>query len=74
MNDLSHAATFFLIFAIVLALYGAELARTGNKKLLPYRAERSVRGPDDVRRVGKISMVIALVIGALAVLVKLIAG
>ena len=74
MSDLSHAATLFLIFAAVLALYGAALAQTGNKELLPSRAERSVRGSSDVKRVGKITMAVALVIGAIALLVRLVAG
>ena len=66
MNDLLHASTLFLIFALALVFYGAALAKTGNKNLLPYRAMHSVRGPQDVKRVGRITVVIGLVIGALA--------
>lgn len=74
MNDLAHAATFFMIFAVTLVLYGAVLARTGNKDLLPYRAMHSVRNKADVRRVGRIVVIVGLVIGALSLLVRLIAG
>ena len=74
MNDLRHAATFFLIFAISLVLYGALLAKTGNKGLLPARASHSVRGPQDVRRVGSVTMAVGAVVGALALAVRLLAG
>ena len=73
MSDLLHASTLFLIFAAALACYGAILARTGNKNLLPYRAMHSVRGSGDVRRVGRAVVLIALAIGALALLIRLLA-
>ena len=66
MNDLMHASTLFVVFAMVLMLYGAALVRTGDKNLLPARAIHSVRGPHDVRRVGRITMRVGLVIGILA--------
>ncbi|MDO4808181.1 MAG: hypothetical protein Q4A07_13145 [Coriobacteriales bacterium] len=56
----------FLIFAVALVLYGAAIAKTGNKDLLPYRAQHSVRNAEDVRRVGRITVVVGLVIGALS--------
>ena len=74
MNDLSHVGTFFLIFAGTLMLYGAILARTGNAELLPYRAQFSVRNKDDVRRVGRIVVVVGLVIGVAALLLKIVAN
>lgn len=74
VNDLTHVGTLFLIFALVLALYAAILAHTGNRDWLPLRAARSVRGPEDVRRVGRITLVVALVIGAAALLLMVLAG
>lgn len=70
MNDLLHASTLFLIFALAVVLYGAILAKTGDKELLPYRAMHSVRTREDVVRVGRISMWVGLVIGAFALLVR----
>ena len=72
MNDLLHASTLFLVFAATLVLYGAVLAWTGNKSLLPVRASHSIRGPHDVRRVGRIVVIVGLVIGALALVVRLL--
>lgn len=72
MSDLRHAATFFLIFAMTLLLYGTLLARTGNKRLLPVNAARSVRGPADVRRVGDIVVAVGAIIGTVALLVRLV--
>lgn len=61
-----HPSMLFLIFAVALVLYGAAIAKTGNKDLLPYRAQHSVRNAEDVRRVGRITVVVGLVIGALS--------
>jgi len=69
MNDLANASLFFLIFASALVLYGAAIAATGDINLLPYRAARSIRNKEEVRRVGRIVVVCGLVIGALALLV-----
>ena len=69
MNDLVHAGTFFLIFAVALALYGFLMAKTGKLDLIPYRARHSINGPDDIRRVGRAVIKIALVIGVVALLV-----
>lgn len=66
MNDLLHASTFFLIFCAALLIYGAVLAKTGNKNLLPIRAARSVRNAQDVRRVGRITIKVGLVIGVIS--------
>ena len=72
MNDLLHASTLFLIFSAALILYGALLFKTGDKELLPYRAKHSVRSAEDVKRVGKITATIGVVIGALALLVRML--
>lgn len=61
-----HPSMLFLIFAVALVLYGAAIAKTGNKDLLPYRAQHSVRNAEDVRRVGRITVVVGLVIGTLS--------
>ena len=74
MNDLLHASTLFLIFALTLVLYGALLAKTGDKNLLPYRAMHSVRGSHDVKRVGRIVVVVGLVIGLAALLLRIAAS
>ena len=63
-----YACIFFIIFAVALLIYGAVLYKTGDKELLPYRAQHTVRNKDDVRRVGRITCIVALVIAALAVL------
>lgn len=63
MSDLHNAGMFFGLFAVVLVLYGLLLVRTGKKSYLPYRATHSVRGEDDVRRVGAIVMRIGFAIG-----------
>lgn len=69
MNDLAHASLFLLIFALALMLYGLLLAKTGNRDLMPYRATHSIGGKDDVRRVGRIVVVVGLALGALMLLV-----
>ena len=73
VNDLLHASTLFLIFAAALVCYGAVLAKTQNKDLLPYRAMHSVRSARDVLRVGRVTTLVGLVIGVLALLVRLLA-
>lgn len=69
MNDLAHASLFLLIFALALVLYGLLLAKTGNRDLVPYRATHSIRNKDDVKRVGRIVVVVGLVLGAVMLLV-----
>lgn len=64
MNDLAHASLFMLIFAVALVLYGLLLAKTGNRDLMPYRAQHSIRNKEDVKRVGRIVIVVGLVLGA----------
>ena len=63
-----YACIFFIIFAVVLLIYGGVLYRTGNKELLPLRAQPTIRSEDDVRRVGHITCIVASVIALLAVL------
>lgn len=69
MNDLVQAGTLFLIFAGALALYGLLMAKTGKLDLMPYRARHSINGPDDVKRVGREVIKVALVIAVVALLV-----
>lgn len=68
MNDVFNACVFFLIFAAALTLYGAVIAKTGDKTLLPYRSRHSIGSSADVKRVGRIVVVVGLVIGALSLL------
>ena len=63
-----YACIFFIIFAAALLIYGGVLYKTGDKKLLPLRAQPTIRNEEDVRRVGLISARVALIIAALAVL------
>lgn len=63
MNDLAHASLFLLIFALALVLYGLLLAKTGNRDLMPYRATHSIRNKEEVKRVGRIVVVVGLVLG-----------
>jgi hypothetical protein len=72
MDDLRHASTFLLIFGVALAAYAFAIARTGDKSLLPLRAQHSIRNSDDVRRVGRITLVVAAVICAAMLLVRLV--
>ena len=72
MDDLKHACTFFLIFAAVLLAYSLVLIKTGNKHWLPMRAQHSVRTKEDVRRVGRITSKVALVIATISAIVVLI--
>ena len=69
MNDLAHASLFLLIFALALVLYGLLLAKTGNRDLMPYRAVHSIRNKEEVKRVGRIVVVVGLVLGAVMLLV-----
>ena len=69
MNDLAHACLFLLIFALALVLYGLLLAKTGNRDLMPYRAVHSIRNKEEVKRVGRIVVVVGLVLGAVMLLV-----
>lgn len=64
MDELLHPSMFFLIFAIALTLYGAAIAKTGNRDLLPYRAIHSIRNSEDVKRVGRIVVRVGLIVGA----------
>lgn len=73
MNDLLHVGTFFLIFGAALVCYGAILAKTGDKELLPYRAMHTVRNKQDVMRVGRIVIVVGVVIGVAALLLRFFA-
>lgn len=66
MDESLYASIFFLIFAVALALYSQALITTGDKKLMPWRAQHTVRGPEDVRLVGRTTRTVALVIGAIA--------
>lgn len=72
MNDLAHASLFLLIFALMLILYGLLLAKTGDRNLMPYRATHSIRNKDDVRRVGRIVVMVGLVLGAVMFLVLVV--
>lgn len=73
MNDLANASLFMLIFAIALVLYGLLMAITGNRDLMPYRAIHSIRNKEDVKRVGRIVVVIGLVLGAVMLVVHVFA-
>lgn len=66
MDELINPSKFFLIFAVALMLYGAAIAKTGNRDLLPYRAIHSIRNSEDVKRVGRIVVIVGLIVGALS--------
>jgi hypothetical protein len=57
-----------------VVVHGAALALTGSKDLVPLRAVHSVRSSDEVRQLGRIVVVVGLVIGAIAFVVRLLAG
>ena len=69
MNDTYYAALFILIFAVLVVIYGAILAHTGNVELLPLRAQLSISGPEDVKRVGIYNARVGLVLAALSLIV-----
>lgn len=68
MDEMHNVSLFFLFFAAALLLYGAILARTGNKDLLPYRAMVSISSKYEVKRVGIIVCRIGMIIGAVCLL------
>ena len=70
MDDLRHLGTFLLIFAAMLMGYGTLLARTGNKDLMPMRAVHSVHGPDEVRHVGRLVIVVGCCVIVAALLLR----
>lgn len=72
MDDLSNVGTFFLIFAALLALYGLLLTRTGSKDLMPIQSVHSIRGPQDVKRVGRIVIIVGCVIGIVSLVLLLV--
>ena len=65
-EDIRGVSTLMLIFGFALLAYGALIFATGNKDLLPMRAQHSVRTKDDVRVVGKYTAIVGAVIAALA--------
>lgn len=72
MDDVRHAFTLFLIFAVALLLYSALLVVTGDLRYLPLRAQHSIGSEEDVRRVGRITGAIALAIGTISTVVVLV--
>lgn len=58
MNDSYFACVFLLFFFVCCFLYGCWIKKTGNKDLLPYRAQHSIASVDDVRRVGFWTLVV----------------
>lgn len=60
-----YAIIFLLIFATLVVAYGLLIHKTGNIDLLPYRAQHSIRGKDDVRYVGLMTVRVGLVLGAI---------
>ncbi|MBQ9005274.1 MAG: hypothetical protein IJ092_02750 [Atopobiaceae bacterium] len=65
-EDIRGVSTLMLIFGLVLLAYGALIYTTGNKDLLPMRAQHSVRTKDDVRVVGKYTAIVGAIIATLA--------
>lgn len=68
MNEMHNVSLFFLIFAALLLLYGAILAKTGSKDLLPMRAAISISSKDEVRRVGAIVCRIGVIIAVVCLI------
>lgn len=62
MSDLHNIGILFSAFGAALVAYGFLLWKTGNKDLLPLRAQISIGNEDDVRRVGKWVMIVGGVI------------
>lgn len=59
-----YAVIFLLIFAVLIVAYGFVLYKTGSVDLMPYRAIHSIRGKQDVKHVGLVTMRVGLVLGA----------
>lgn len=66
MDDLRNTSIFMLIFAGTIVAYGLLLLAHPSKNLLPMRAAQSVKNEDDIRRVGRITAIIGVAIGAIA--------
>lgn len=62
MSDVRNAAILFAIFGLALLAYGLLLRVTGSEDLIPRRAVSSITGPEDVRRVGRLTMRVGAVI------------
>lgn len=73
MSDLRSAAILFAIFGLALLAYGLLLRVTGNEDLIPRRAVSSITGPEDVRRVGRLTMWVGAVILAVSILAIVLA-
>ena len=65
-EDIRGVSTLMLIFGFALLAYGTLIWATGNKNLLPMRAQHSVRTKNDVRVVGKYTTIVGAVIAALS--------
>ena len=72
MDESLYASIFFLIFAVALALYSQALVNTGDKNLLPWRAQHSISGPEDVRIAGRATRAVAFVIGVIAAVLTVV--
>jgi hypothetical protein len=68
MSDLRNAAILFAIFGLALLAYGLLLRVTGNEDLIPKRAVSSITGPEDVRKVGRLTIWVGAVILAASIL------
>lgn len=73
-EDIRGVTTLMCIFGLALLAYGLLLAVTRNKNLLPARAQHSIRTADDVRLVGRITVVIGAVIAAASAVAFLVFG
>ena len=62
MSDLEGVGILFSVFGAVLVAYGYAIWRTGNKDILPMRAQISIRGEDDVRRIGKWVVIVGIAV------------
>ena len=68
MSDRLYASMLFAALGVALVIYGAILKRTGDKRLLPVRATHSVSSKEDVRRIGRYTVMVGLLVLALAAL------
>ena len=73
MSESYYACLFMTIFFACCGLYGLVVERTGDKEMLPYRAQHSVRDEDDVRRIGHVTALVS-VIGVTVFLVAMVAA
>ena len=72
MNDTLYASEFMLTFALAIIGYATILFKTGDQNLLPLRAIYSVHEPEDVKHVGKITLIIGLILALIFAILTIV--